>query len=120
MPPQRSSRSRAVASSRYCIIWADMDRPLADRAVLVTGASSGIGRAIAIAAAHAGANVAITYRANRDGARQVEQKIASLGRRAVSLTLDLADDGSVRDLGPAARDALGRLDVWINNAGADI
>src|SRR5438034_1465593 len=97
-----------------------MDRPLADRVVLVTGASSGIGRAIAMAAAHAGADVAITYRANRDGARQVEQEIARLGRRAVSLTLDLADDASVRDLGPAARDALGRLDVWINNAGADI
>jgi len=97
-----------------------MDRPLADRAVLVTGASSGIGRAIAIATAHAGADVAITYRANSDGARQVEREIAALGRRAVSLTLDLADDGSIRDVGPAARDALGGLDVWINNAGADI
>jgi len=94
--------------------------PLADRAVLVTGASSGIGRAIAIAAARAGADVAITYRANRDGARQAEQEIVELGRRAVSVRLDLADDGSIRDLGPAARDALGRLDVWINNAGADI
>jgi 3-oxoacyl-[acyl-carrier protein] reductase len=97
-----------------------MDRPLADRAVLVTGASSGIGRAIAIAAARAGADVAITYRANCDGAREAEQEIVELGRRAVSVRLDLADDGSIRDLGPAARDALGRLDVWINNAGADI
>jgi 3-oxoacyl-[acyl-carrier protein] reductase len=97
-----------------------MDRPLADRRVLVTGASSGIGRAIAIAAARAGADVAITYRANRDGARQAEQEIVELGRRAVSVRLDLADDGSIRDLGPAVLDALGRLDVWINNAGADI
>ena len=44
--------------------------PLAGRAVLVTGASSGIGRAIALAAARAGADVALTYRANEDGARE--------------------------------------------------
>jgi len=97
-----------------------MDLPLANHAVLVTGASSGIGRAIAIAAAHAGADVAITYRANAEGARQVVREIDALGRRAVSIALDLGDDRSIRDVGPAARETLGRLDVWINNAGADI
>jgi len=94
--------------------------PLAGRAMLVTGGSSGIGRAIALAAARAGADVAVTYRANKDGARQVEDEIRSLGRRAAALRLDLADDESLRDLGPSAREALGRLDVWVNNAGADI
>ena len=94
--------------------------PLAGRAVLVTGASSGIGRAIALAAARAGADVALTYRANEDGAREVEREIHALGRRAAVIRLDLTDDQSVRALGPAARDALGRLDVWVNNAGADI
>jgi 3-oxoacyl-[acyl-carrier protein] reductase len=93
---------------------------LAGRAVLVTGASSGIGRAIALAAARAGADVAITYRANESGARDVEREIARVGRRAFVSQLDLADDRSVRALGPAARGAFGRLDVWINNAGADI
>ena len=44
----------------------------------------------------------------------------SLGRRAAVLQLDVADDASLGALGPAARDALGRLDVWVNNAGADI
>jgi 3-oxoacyl-[acyl-carrier protein] reductase len=97
-----------------------MEQSLNGRAVLVTGASSGIGRAIAIAAARAGADVAITYRANRDGARDVERAIQSCGRRTAVLQLDLADDASVRAAGPAARDALGRLDVWVNNAGADI
>src|SRR6266446_7316029 len=94
--------------------------PLAGRAVLVTGASSGIGRAIAFAAARAGADVALTYRANENGAREVEREIRSLGRGAAVIRLDVADDSSVRALGPAARDALGRLDVWVNNAGADI
>src|SRR5438552_6677982 len=94
--------------------------PLSDRAVLVTGGSSGIGRAIALAAARAGADVALTYRANEDGAREVEREIRATGRRAVVLELDLAAGKSVSAVGSAARDALGRLDVWVNNAGADI
>ncbi len=94
--------------------------PLAGRAVLVTGASSGIGRAIALAAARAGADVALTYRTSELGAREVAREIRALGRRAVVLQLDSADHDSVRALGPAAHDALGHLDVWINNAGADI
>jgi|SRR6516162_6154704 3-oxoacyl-[acyl-carrier protein] reductase len=93
---------------------------LAGRAVLVTGASSGIGRAIALAAARSGADVAITYRVNESGALDVEREIKGLGRRAFVSQLDLADDRSVRALGPAVRGAFGRLDVWINNAGADI
>jgi 3-oxoacyl-[acyl-carrier protein] reductase len=96
------------------------DTPLGGRTVLVTGASSGIGKAIALACARAGADVALTYRANHHGAREVEREIHATGRRAAVLQLDLADESSVRALGPAAGDALGRLDVWVNNAGADI
>ena len=99
---------------------ADVTRPLAGRAVLVTGASSGIGRAIAVAAAHAGADVALTYLSNEQGARDVAREIEAVGRRAAVFRTDIADASSVRALGPAARDALGRLDVWVNNAGADI
>ena len=96
------------------------DPPLASRAVLVTGASSGIGRAIAVACARAGADVALTYRANEHGAQDVAREIRALGRRAAVIPLDLAEVRSVDAVGPAARDALGRLDVWVNNAGADI
>lgn len=88
--------------------------------VLVTGASSGIGRAIAIAAARAGADVAVTYRLNERGARDVVREIEALGRRARSLRLDLSDIVSVSALGSAARTALGGVDAWVNNAGADV
>src|SRR5689334_9995430 len=96
------------------------DTTLAGRAVLVTGASSGIGRAIALAAARAGADVALTFRSNESGAREVEQQIAAMGRRAVALQLDLRDEAAADRTGAAALAALGRLDVWVNNAGADI
>ena len=94
--------------------------PLGGRAMLVTGASSGIGRAIAIAAAQAGADVALTYRMNERGAREVGSEIEKIGRRVTIIKLDLADSASLKALGPAARKGLGRLDVWVNNAGADI
>ena len=94
--------------------------PLTGRTMLVTGASSGIGRAIAIAAARAGADVAVTYRANERGAREVEREIVAAGRRAVVTRLDLADVHSIRATAHAAVDALGRVDAWVNNAGADI
>jgi 3-oxoacyl-[acyl-carrier protein] reductase len=95
-------------------------QPLSGRVVLVTGASSGIGRAIACACAAAGADVAVTFRSNEEGGRDVERQIRAMGRRAAAIPLDLADEPSVRAVGPAARDALGSLDVWVNNAGADI
>src|ERR1044071_8666981 len=89
-------------------------------AALVTGASSGIGRAIALAVARAGADVAVTYRVNRDGAEAVAREIEALGRTAWVLPPNLADEPAIEQMGPTVRAALGRLDVWINNAGADI
>ena len=86
----------------------------------MTGASSGIGRAIALACACAGADVALTYRLNERGAREVEADIARLGRTAIALRLDVADPASLHTAGALALDRLGRLDVWINNAGADV
>jgi 3-oxoacyl-[acyl-carrier protein] reductase len=93
---------------------------LSGRGVLVTGASSGIGRAIALACARQGADVLLTYRSNEDGAREVEQQVRSLGRRVTIRQVDVSDQSSVRALGSVARLALGQIDVWVNNAGADI
>ena len=94
--------------------------PLAGKVVLVTGASSGIGRAIALATAAAGADVVLTYRTSEANARRVAKGIAAGGRRAAALPLDLADVSSIAALATDAREAFGRVDVWINNAGADI
>lgn len=94
--------------------------PLDGRAALVTGASSGIGRAIALAMARAGADVALTYRSNEQGARETRREIERLGRGAAVIHLDLADERDVRAMGAAAAAAFGRLDIWVNNAGADI
>jgi len=88
--------------------------------VLVTGGSSGIGSAIALAAARAGADVVLTYRANENGARDVGRGITALGRRAHVVQLDLGDVPAIRAFARPARDAFGRIDAWVNNAGADI
>ena len=96
------------------------DRRLAGRTALVTGASSGIGAAIALACARAGADLVITYRRNRQGADETAAAIRALGRRVEVLPLDLGDESQIVALAEHARTALGRIDVWVNNAGADI
>lgn len=88
--------------------------------VLVTGASSGIGRAIALRCAAAGADLAITYRSNENGARATAQSIRDLGRRAEMLRVDIGRDEDIERLSAELRKAFSRVDVWINNAGADI
>jgi 3-oxoacyl-[acyl-carrier protein] reductase len=88
--------------------------------VVVTGGSSGIGRAIALACARAGADVLVTYRRNRAGADDAAAELRALGRRVEVFPLDLADGAQIADLAGHARATFARVDVWINNAGADI
>jgi 3-oxoacyl-[acyl-carrier protein] reductase len=88
--------------------------------VLVTGASSGIGRAIALGCAREGADVALSYRSNRPGADATAAEIRALGRRAEVFQADLAQDADVEALAAGLGQRFDRLDVWINNAGADI
>ena len=87
---------------------------------LVTGASSGIGRAIALGCAREGADLAITYRANADGAEAAAQSIRALGRRAEVLRADISREDEVAALVRSLRERFAQVDVWINNAGADI
>jgi len=93
---------------------------LSGKVALVTGASSGIGRAIALAYAAAGADVALSYRGNRRGAEETAERARAAGRRVETLQADIAEGRDVDALADAVRQAFGRVDVWVNNAGADI
>lgn len=88
--------------------------------VLVTGGSSGIGQAIAAGCAAAGADVLLTYRRNRQGADETARRIRELGRRAEVVEADMSLEQDVGALAETARTLFGRVDAWINNAGADI
>lgn len=93
---------------------------LAGRAALVTGASGGIGRAIALAFAAEGADVAVHYARSKDSAQEVATEIERLGRRSAVLRADVSKEEDVRRLAAAVLDRFGRVDVWANIAGADI
>lgn len=90
------------------------------KCVLVTGASSGIGRAIALRCAKAGADLLITYRNNETGAETTSREIRSLGRRAEIVRTDLSQESEIEALAHRAQGSFERVHVWINNAGADI
>jgi len=90
---------------------------LAGRRALVTGASRGIGRAIALALAGAGADVAVTARTAADLAPVVAD-IEALGRKGLALACDVTDPKQVGDMAVAAREGLGGVDILVNNAGS--
>jgi len=90
---------------------------LQGRNAVVTGGSRGIGRAIALRLAEAGADVALTYRERADEGAQVVRDIESKGRRAVALQMDVTERGSVEQAASDARRALGPISILVNNAG---
>ncbi|CAL1690780.1 3-oxoacyl-[acyl-carrier-protein] reductase FabG [Brevundimonas subvibrioides] len=85
-------------------------------AALVTGGARRIGRAIVLALAGRGHDVAIHHRDSRDDAEAVAAEVRALGRRATVLSADLTDEAAVRALIPVATAALGPLSVLVNNA----
>mgnify|MGYP001591293567 CR=1 FL=1 len=99
-------------------------RRLLDRTILITGASRGIGRAIALAAAREGANIVIAAKTAEPHAKlpgtihTVAAEVRALGVRALPLQVDVREEVQVADLMTAVEKEFGKLDALINNAGA--
>ena len=93
------------------------NKPLTGKSAFVTGGARRIGRAIAIALAHAGANVAISFRNSESDAHQAVNELTALGVRAIALPCDVRSEPSVQAAVSAVHTAFGRLDLLVNNAG---
>ena len=92
-------------------------RSLAGKTALVTGASRGIGRAIALALAEQGANVALNYRASAQAAEEACRAVTELGVEAIAVEADVAQAVEVERLVKSALDRFERIDILVNNAG---
>lgn len=89
---------------------------LQDRIALVTGADSGIGRAVALAFACEGADVAIAYLNEHDDAKETKRVVEGTGRKAITIAADLADASECARVVEETVRAFGRIDVLVNNA----
>ena len=92
-------------------------KDLEGKGIIVTGATRGIGRAIALEAARRGANVAFNYLKSEQAAEELKHEIEALGCKALASQVDVGDLKAVREMVNAAKSALGRIDGLVNNAG---
>lgn len=93
-------------------------RPLEGKAALVTGASSGLGRATAISLAQSGADVALAARSEEE-LESAKEEVSKLSRHALTLPVDLASETETQEAVERTVEALGRIDVLVNAAGTD-
>lgn len=96
-----------------------MNHPLNEQVVVITGASSGIGRATALAFGEAGAQVVLAAR-NEQALLDTAIEIQQAGGTAMAVPTDVSDAEQVQALANAAVEAFGRIDTWVNNAGVSI
>ncbi len=92
---------------------------LSGRVAIVTGTSRGLGQAFARALAGAGADLVVTSR-KRESLSKFESEITALGRRVLSLELDVRSQESIERMASAAEGAFGHLDILVNNAGCNV
>ena len=90
---------------------------LKGRSALVTGAGRGIGRAIAVAFAKAGADVAINYAGNEAAAKETEELCAAFGVKTMVIKADVSDAESCKAMVEQVKEAFGKIDILVNNAG---
>ncbi|PSF36140.1 NAD(P)-dependent oxidoreductase [Aphanothece hegewaldii CCALA 016] len=89
---------------------------LKDKVALITGGDSGIGRAVAIAYAKEGANVAIVYLDEHEDAKKTKQLVEEIGQHCITLAGDIGDEPFCQKVVEQTVDELGRLDILVNNA----
>ena len=94
-------------------------KPIEEQVLVVTGASSGNGRAIALMAGRRGARVVLAAR-SADALEEAAGEIEAAGGQALAVPTDVADEGQVRGLAQSALDRFGTIDTWVNNAGVTI
>ena len=93
------------------------NRPFAGRVAIVTGATRGIGRAIALELARRGAKVGFNYAKSVEAADQLRSEIEAIGSQALSVQCDVANTDAAVEMVKQVKDAFGRIDYLVNNAG---
>ena len=94
-----------------------MDMTLAGKTALVTGGNTGIGRAVCLAYADAGADLVVAWYDDEDAAEATARDVRARGRRALTIHCDVTSEASVTGLWSAAVDHFGGVDILVNNAG---
>ena len=92
---------------------------LTGKVAIVTGGNSGIGKAVTLALAEAGANVVIDYVADENATEELEKQVAGLGDRALGVDADVSKVADLQMLIERTVKEMGRLDVMVNNAGIE-
>ena len=121
IPPQHQDRQPGLETAMQPKPQAEMKSyrgsgKLKGKVALVTGGDSGIGRAVAIAFAKEGANVAIAYLDEHEDAQETQRHIEAEGRECLALAGDIGDAAFCRSMVDATMSSFGRLDVLVNNA----
>src|ERR1700743_2391220 len=119
--PRRSGWPRSTAADKAGKEYAIIITPdLKGKVALVTGASRGLGAAIAVALPQAGAAVAVNYRERADAADALVADLGKAGHRAIAVAADVSQAAAVTKMVETVTSALGAIDILVNNAGLAI
>ena len=120
-PLQHQNRQPGLESDMNPLPWSEnpsyqASGKLQGKAALISGGDSGIGRAVALAFAKEGADVAIVYLNEHEDAKETRNRVEALGRRCVAIAGDIGDDAFCESAVRQVEEAFGKLDVLVNNA----